>query len=71
MERQIPLGPKREKAKWRSWKSQTSRQRFLDRLQEAFEQRLQVEKTRYTKPTFFKPAPDALGAEINSANDFV
>ena len=45
---------------------------LLDRLQEAFEQRLpQVEITRYTKPTFSKPAPDALRAEINAANDFV
>lgn len=45
---------------------------LLDRLQEAFEQRLpKVEITRYTKPTFSKPAPDALRAEINAANDFV
>ena len=36
---------------------------LLDRLQEAFEQRLpQVEITRYTKPTFSKPAPDACEA---------
>lgn len=45
---------------------------LLDRLQEALEQRLpQVEITRYAKPTFSKPAPDALRAEINAANDFV
>ena len=43
-----------------------------EEVKEAFEQRLpQVEITRYTKPTFSKPAPDALRAEINSANDFV
>ncbi len=45
---------------------------LLDRLQEALEQRLpQVEITRYVKPTFSKPAPDALRAEISAANDFV
>ena len=45
---------------------------LLDRLQEALEQRMpQVEITRYAKPTFSKPAPDALRAEINAANDFV
>jgi|TARA_B110000196_G_scaffold140789_1_gene121948 hypothetical protein len=45
---------------------------LLDRLQEAFEQRLpQIEITRYTKPTFSKPAPDALRQEIHAANDFV
>ena len=45
---------------------------LLDRLQEALEQRLpQVEVKRYAKPTFSKPAPDALRAEINAANDFV
>lgn len=45
---------------------------FLDRLQEAIEQRLpQVEINRYTKPTFSKPAPEALRQEIRDANDFV
>jgi hypothetical protein len=45
---------------------------FLDRLQEAIEQRLpQVEINRYAKPTFSKPAPDALRREIRDANDFV
>ena len=44
----------------------------LDRLQEALEQRLpQVEINRYAKPTFSKPAPDALRKEIRDANDFV
>jgi hypothetical protein len=31
----------------------------------------QIEITRYTKPTFSKPAPDALRQEIHAANDFV
>tara|TARA_E500000178_G_scaffold338377_2_gene378677 strand:+ start:3428 stop:3784 length:357 start_codon:yes stop_codon:yes gene_type:complete len=45
---------------------------LLDRLQEALEQRLpQIEITRYTKPTFSKPAPDALRVEIQRDNDFV
>ena len=45
---------------------------LLDRLQEAFEQRLpQIEITRYRKPTFSKPAPDELRQEIKAANDFV
>ena len=44
---------------------------LLDRLQEAFEQRLpQIEITRYMKPTFSKPAPDDLRNEIQEANDF-
>ena len=45
---------------------------LLDRLQEAFEQRLpQIEITRYMKPTFSKPAPDELRMDIASNNDFV
>jgi hypothetical protein len=45
---------------------------LLDRLQEAFEQRLpQIEITRYMKPTFSKPAPDGLRADIVENNDFV
>ena len=45
---------------------------LLDRLQEAFEQRLPgVEIKRYMKPTFSKPAPDLLRAEILENNDFV
>ena len=45
---------------------------LLDRLQEAFEQRLpQVDISRFTKPPFSEPAPDALRAEINVSNDFV
>ncbi len=45
---------------------------LLDRLQEALEQRLpQVEITRYVKPTFSKPAPEALRQEIKASNDFV
>ena len=45
---------------------------LLDRLQEAFEQSLPgVEINRYMKPTFSKPAPDALRAEILENNNFV
>ena len=45
---------------------------LLDRLQEALEQRLpEIEIKRYMKPTFSKPAPDALRLEINADNDFV
>ena len=45
---------------------------LLDRLHEAFEQRLPgVEINRYMKPTFSKPAPDALRAEILENNNFV
>ena len=45
---------------------------LLDRLQEAFEQRLPgVEVTRYVKPTFSKPAPIELRTEIKQNNDFV
>lgn len=45
---------------------------FLDRLQEALEQRLpRIEVNRYRKPTFSKPAPEGLRREIQEANDFV
>lgn len=45
---------------------------FLDRLQEAIEQRLpKVEINRYTKPTFSKPAPAELRQEILETNDFI
>jgi hypothetical protein len=45
---------------------------FLDRLQEALEQRIAgISINRYMKPTFSKPAPDALRQEIKSDNDFV
>lgn len=45
---------------------------LLDRLQEALEQRLpQIEVKRYVKPTFARPAPDALREEILTDNDFV
>ena len=43
---------------------------LLDRLQEAFEQRLpQIEITRYMKPTFSKPAPEDLRSDIIENND--
>ncbi len=45
---------------------------FLDRLQEAIEQRLpQIEINRYQKPTFSKPAPADLRQQIKEINDFV
>lgn len=45
---------------------------FLDRLQEAIEQRLpKVEINRYAKPTFSKPASAELRQEIRESNDFV
>ena len=45
---------------------------LLDRLQEALEQRLPgIEVKRYTKPTFARPAPDALREEIRADNDYV
>ena len=45
---------------------------LLDRLQEAFEQRLpQIEITRYIKPTFSKPASEDLRSDIIENNDFV
>ncbi len=45
---------------------------LIDRLEEQLAERLpNVVFTRYAKPTFTKPAPDELKAEINAANDFV
>lgn len=45
---------------------------LLDRLQALLTERHpQVEVTRYSKPTFTKPAPDALRAKIREENDFV
>ena len=45
---------------------------LLDRLEEALLQRLPgVEISRYAKPTFAKPAPEALRQEIAANADFV
>ncbi len=45
---------------------------LLDRLEEQLAERLPgVSVTRYAKPTFTKPAPDALRRDIRAANDFV
>ena len=45
---------------------------LLDRLQERLVERLPgVAVNRYAKPTFTKPAPDALRRDIAAANDFV
>ena len=45
---------------------------LLDRLEALLEQRLPgVTVNRYAKPTFAKPAPDALRQEIKAANRFV
>ena len=45
---------------------------LLDRIEEQLRQRAAgVEIRRYTKPTFTKPAPDALRQEIREANNFV
>ncbi len=45
---------------------------LLDRLEEALFQRLPgVEISRYAKPTFAKPAPEALRQEIAANADFV
>ena len=45
---------------------------LLDRLETVMAQRLpDVEFLRYSKPTFAKPAPDTLRAEINERSDFV
>ena len=45
---------------------------LLDRLEERLAERLPgVSVTRYAKPTFTKPAPDALRRDIRAANDFV
>lgn len=45
---------------------------LLDRLEEQLRNRLPgVELIRYTKPTFTKPAPDAVRGEIRANADFV
>ena len=45
---------------------------LLDRLEALLAERLpDVRIRRYAKPTFTKPAPDALRAEILKDNDFV
>ena len=45
---------------------------LLDRLQERLAERLPgVTVNRYAKPTFTKPAPDALRRDIRASNDFV
>jgi hypothetical protein len=45
---------------------------LLDRLEERLHSALpQVEIRRYAKPTFTKPAPEALRQEIRAANAFV
>ena len=45
---------------------------LLDRLESLLSERLPgIRIQRYSKPTFTKPAPDALRAEILENNDFV
>ena len=45
---------------------------LLDRLESTLQQRLPgVTINRYAKPTFAKPAPDALRREIRENNDFL
>ena len=45
---------------------------LLDRLESLLSERLPgIEIQRYAKPTFTKPAPDQLRAEIFENNDFV
>ena len=45
---------------------------LLDRLEARLSERLPgIHVTRYAKPTFTKPAPDALRREIARDNDFV
>jgi len=45
---------------------------LIDQLEHRLAERLPgVTFNRYAKPTFTKPAPDALRQEIHSANDFV
>ena len=45
---------------------------LLDRLESLLSERLPgIRIQRYAKPTFTKPAPDALKAEILRDNDFV
>jgi len=45
---------------------------LLDRLEALLGERLSgITVNRYAKPTFAKPAPDALRADIAAKNDFV
>ena len=45
---------------------------LLDRLEQRLAERLPgVTVNRYAKPTFTKPAPEALRQDIKAANDFV
>ena len=45
---------------------------LLDRLAASLTERLpEVTVNRYTKPTFTKPAPDDLRAQIREENDYV
>ena len=45
---------------------------LLDRLQTRLAERLPgIAVNRYAKPTFTKPAPEALRRDIQQANDFV
>lgn len=45
---------------------------LLDRLEALLSERLPgIEIQRYAKPTFTKPAPDSLRAEIYENNDFL
>ena len=45
---------------------------LLDRLEERLAERLPgVTLNRYAKPTFTKPAPDALRRDIRADNDFL
>jgi hypothetical protein len=45
---------------------------LLDRIEHLLQTRHpQVKIQRYAKPTFTKPAPDALRAEIRASSDFV
>ena len=45
---------------------------LLDRLEALLSERLPgIQIQRYAKPTFTKPAPDALRAEIFADNDFL
>ena len=45
---------------------------LLDRLEELIRERYpEVEVSRYTKPTFTKPAPNTLRREIQANNDVV
>ncbi|MCX7064797.1 MAG: hypothetical protein NT024_09650 [Proteobacteria bacterium] len=45
---------------------------LLDRLEEQLKLRAPgIEVKRYAKPTFTKPAPESLRAQIKSSSDFV